>query len=846
MNVGYQWFRLSRPEFPEERNSDGPYWNQRLASIEKQDHSVSTATRFYIGVVILLGALTVIGELAHFQCADPLRFAFFFVASMVCSTFKIVLSGIPGSLSVFNIVVMMAILTLSPGETLVMGLSATFLQTYWHSRVRPQPVQLVFNLANVAIAIAGSFAAFALAGQIPQTAHLALRLTAAAAAYFLLNTFATAGVIALTSRKNPLEVWSASYFWTFPYYLLGATIAGAVEYGHRTFGWQVSVLVLPLIYGIYRSYQLYLTRMEQEKSHAQELAGLHLRTIEALALAIEAKDDTTHDHLRRVQVYAEELGKELQLNEKEMQALQAASILHDIGKLAVPDYIISKPGKLTPEEFEKMKIHPVVGAEILERVEFPYPVVPVVRHHHEKWDGSGYPDGLTGENIPIGSRIISAVDCLDALASHRQYRPALPLEKALGIVVSESGKAFDPKIVEILQRRAVELEKLARSESGTEIPQKLSTDVKIVRGSEPGAGFEATADAQAATDEGSPDFLERIARARQEMLGLLELIRELGNSLSLHESIALFDTRIKPLIPHDAMAVYTRQGDVLQPAFVIGESNHLFSSLEIPIGQGLSGWVAENKKAIVNGNPAVEPGYLNDPTKITRLRSALAIPLEGANGSATGVLALYHLDRDAFSKEHLRILTALSPKITAAIYNALQHRQAEQNVATDALTGLPNSRSLFLHLDAELSRCRRTGVGVTVLVFDLENLEQLHARAGQATGGEVLAQAGRRIRESLREYDYVARMGGSEFVIVLPEFPVSAVANKIEMIRNLTMDAAKGVCQDLPLYVRTGYASYPEDGADADDLLAQADRRVNASKKVSLAAEGRDLARAGA
>src|SRR5260221_10836147 len=219
------------------------------------------------------------------------------------------------------------------------------------------------------------------------------------------------------------------------------------------------------------------------------MPGLNMRTIEPLSLAIEANDHTTGDHLQRVRVYALELGKDLGLSPLEMEALRAASVLHDIGKLAVPEHIISKPGKLTPEEFEKMKVHPVVGAEILDQVRFPYPVAPIVRSHHEKWDGSGYPLGIVGEAIPIGARIISAVDCLDALASDRQYRRAMPLDKALAIVVSESGKSFDPKIVEIIERRAGELEKKARAESAGEAPVKLSKDLKIERGLGPGWGL---------------------------------------------------------------------------------------------------------------------------------------------------------------------------------------------------------------------------------------------------------------------------------------------------------------------------------------------------------------------
>ena len=275
--------------------------------------------------------------------------------------------------------------------------------------------------------------------------------------------------------------------------MVGAAIAGLVHFLNGHIGWQSSLLVLPPIYLMYRSYRLYLGKLETEKRHAEQVSSLHLRTIEALALAIEAKDQTTGEHLQRVRVYAMELARDLGLTEDETEALRAASVLHDIGKLAVPEHIISKPGKLTPEEFEKMKVHPIVGAEILEQVDFPYPVVPIVRAHHEKWDGSGYPGGLKGEAIPIGARILSAVDCLDALSSDRQYRKALPLDEAMLKVASEAGTSFDPGVVEILQRRYVELEKLAR-EHPLQAPSKLSTDIRVERGLAPAAGFAESAE----------------------------------------------------------------------------------------------------------------------------------------------------------------------------------------------------------------------------------------------------------------------------------------------------------------------------------------------------------------
>ncbi len=314
----------------------------------------------------------------------------------------------------------------------------------------------------------------------PQARAHPLLLGLAAITYFAANTGSIAAVIALTEHKSIKKIWVECYFWSFPYYLVGAAFAGMIGWFNRQFGWETSLLIVPIIYLIYRSYRLYLGKLEDEKRHVEEMATLHLRTIEALALAIEAKDHTTHDHLQRVRVYAIEVAKELGVTSGEMEALHAAALLHDIGKLAVPEHIISKPGRLTPEEFEKMKIHPLVGAEILERVRFPYPVVPIVRAHHEKWDGSGYPFGLKGEEIPIGARILSSVDFLDAMASDRQYRRALPLEEVMKRLVGGVGQIVRS------QSRERSGEALSPAGEAGAIQQpaakpssKLSTEVKV-------------------------------------------------------------------------------------------------------------------------------------------------------------------------------------------------------------------------------------------------------------------------------------------------------------------------------------------------------------------------------
>jgi putative nucleotidyltransferase with HDIG domain len=628
----------------------------------------SIGARAFIAGLALAGAVCLALAFSHWQSSDPLKFACYLIAALLASSLKVSLPGIEGTLSVNFLFTLLGILELSLPETLIIGLASTLAQFYWRPARRVKLVQLVFNLSQVTVSSAVAYGAYKLVMIYVIHAPGPLALLVAAVTHFGCNTAAMSTIIGLTEDKPVAKVWTASYLWSFPYYMVGAAAAGLVNFLNRHIGWQSSLLVLPPIYLMYRSYRLYLGKLETEKRHAEQVSSLHLRTIEALALAIEAKDETTGAHLQRVRVYAMELAKELGLSEDETEALRAASVLHDIGKLAVPEHIISKPGKLTPEEFEKMKIHPIVGAEILEQVDFPYPVVPIVRAHHEKWDGSGYPNGLAGEQIPIGARILAAVDCLDALASDRQYRKAFPLHEAMAKVVADSGKSFDPQVVAILQRRYIELEKLAH-EQPLQAPPKLSTDIKVERGLAPAAGFAESTEADAHVSGLGGDAMARIEAARQQGREILELNRQSGSSLRAEDILSLFAVRLKYLVPYDSMAVYCPKNGALAAEFVSGENFRLFSSLRIPEGEGLSGWVAQNHKAILNGNPAVEPGYLNDPKKYSTLRSALAVPLEGTAG-VTGVLALYRGGQDAFTADDLRVVEAIGSGLGIAIASA--------------------------------------------------------------------------------------------------------------------------------------------------------------------------------
>lgn len=785
-------------------------------------------SQLFIITVILLGAgILWIGLRGH--TPDDLGlFSCFLLLAALGSGLQLNLPGVPGTMSVIFLFVLVAVQELSLGQVLLMSCMGAIVESVWSAKTRPMLIQVVFSASSMVTASATCYWTFH--ARLPAVFRdvAGLKLAAASCVFFLANTIPVAYIISLTENKPFRKIWSSCYFWSFPYYLVGAAIAGLIAMVDRFGGRATALLLFPVIYLICRSYRLYLTRLETEKTDVEKMAALHLRTIEALALAIEAKDQSTHDHLRRVQVYAVAIGEEMQLGESEMDALRAAAILHDIGKLAVPEHIISKPGKLTPEEFDKIKIHPLVGAEILERVDFPYPVVPIVRAHHEKWDGTGYPLGLRGQEIPIGARILSVVDCFDALSSDRAYRPASTLEEAIRQVDLEAGKSFDPAIVECLKRHVLELDKDSQSQVG--VRKLTSVAVKIDRGGEPAAGFENSSQGAAPDQMNRVDFLASIASARQEVQTLYELSRELGNSLSLNDTLSVLSVRLKRLIPHDTIVIYVNKEGRLAPEYVSGENHPLFSCLQIPLGQGVSGWVAANRKPIVNGNPAVELAHGGNSARLSALRSVLAMPLECVNG-VIGVLALYHAQPDAFCKDHVRILMAIQSKLALSVDNALKYEMAENSPTTDYLTGLPNARSLFLRLDTELSRCKRVAMPMTVLVCDVDEFKQINDRLGHGVGDQVLRVIGQKLKEACREYDYAARMGGDEFVLVLPGLKPETAQATVNRLYSLAVEVGREICKEPQLRISVGHASYPTNGFDAEELLAEADRRMYVQKQ---------------
>jgi putative methionine-R-sulfoxide reductase with GAF domain len=269
------------------------------------------------------------------------------------------------------------------------------------------------------------------------------------------------------------------------------------------------------------------------------------------------------------------------------------------------------------------------------------------------------------------------------------------------IVAADAGKSFDPRVVQVFKGCYVELEQAVQAQQKTQ-ERRLSKELKIENGRAPDAGFEnSSKPLQAGVPAESLDAGSAIAAVSHEIQMLSELSEGLGNCLSLGEILSIFCLRLKQTVQYDSVAVYLRQEDRLVPEYVGGDDFGLFSSLQIPVGQGLSGWVAEHCRPILNGNPAVEPGYLNDRTKFTKLRSALAVPIKSGN-VLIGVLALYRAGEDAFSRDHLRILLAVASKVSFLIENTLQREVENCGPTADTWRRVSGPQGLLLQLHRDI------------------------------------------------------------------------------------------------------------------------------------------------
>jgi diguanylate cyclase (GGDEF)-like protein/putative nucleotidyltransferase with HDIG domain len=579
---------------------------------------------------------------------------------------------------------------------------------------------------------------------------------------------------------------------------------------------------------IYLIYRTSFERLEIKTREAEALARLHLATAEALATAIDAKDQTTHGHVRRVQIYAAGLGKVLRLSNAEVAALKAGALLHDVGNLAVPPHILNKPGRLSSAEFERMKIHTTVGALLLTRVEFPYPVIPIVRHHHEQWNGLGYPDGLKGEQIPITARIIAVVDCFDSVREDRPFRRGMTRDEAIALLLRGSGTHFDPKIIELFIKHlpAFEAEIAAQG-----LPQQSPASSEL----EPFKLVEI--DIAQTRDRGCYMAYDQIKNAHREVYALYEIARTFGSSLDIDDTLAILVDKVGHVVSFDTCVVYLydeAQG-YATAAHVAGKNATVLKTKCIAPGEGVTGFAMANRSAVNQLQPNLDFAG-RDSERGIKYRSMASLPLV-KDDLLLGALSVYSSELDHYTDDHVRLLETVTKLASDAIANSMHHAEAESNALTDVLTGLPNARYLALRFEEEVSRTRRTGRPFQVVMLDLDDFKIVNDTFGHKVGDKMLREMARIIQAQLREYDFLARYAGDEFVAVVQELVGSQVEELRTRIENAVLQFSLHVRADrrARVGISIGTATYGNDCETLDQLLIAADQamyQVKSAHKV--------------
>jgi diguanylate cyclase (GGDEF)-like protein/putative nucleotidyltransferase with HDIG domain len=798
--------------------------------------------RLLVCVVIAVGAV-LLG--LYFPVArivrDPLPFIVLVLLSSITSGLKVTLplarSG--STMSVSYAVDFASLLVLGPDETMIVAAVSAWSQCTFRTKERNPAHRTLFSMACLVVTVQAAGTVYSLLGGTPGMFagwSLARPLVGAATTYFLINTVTVATAIALSTHQSVLKVWHENFLWSAPSYFVGAGAAAvAVGIMQVNARWLIPLLSAPL-YLTYRSYKVYLGRIEDEQRHVSEMADLHLATIEALALAIDAKDQTSQTHIRRVQLYAAALAGAVGMPENDIQGVKTAALLHDIGKLAVPEHILSKPGPLTPEEFQKIRAHPKVGADIISAVPFPYPVSPLILSHHERWDGKGYPAGLKGDEIQLGARILSVVDYFDALMAERPYHKAMSFDAAVVLLLQEAGKGLDPHLVETFVKLLPGLQEEA-----------VRLEAAVVRRPAPDEAEPAGRPATGLTPEpAKKNVFDDIALAHREIYALYEIAQAMGTSLGVSDTMALIAAKLSNLVPFScaALFLYDESTETLRCRFATGTDAEIIQQVAVHTGEGLTGWVARNRRALLNARPSADLEAAGLRNLTTNLQAALVCPLL-FDERFIGTLSVYHVDAAYYRDDHRRLLDRVCEQAAAVINNSMLFEQTQEDSLTDPLTGLPNTRFLFMHLTRELARAERLKSEVSLMVMDLDNFKDINDSHGHHVGDKALCEVARVLRTAIRPYDICVRYAGDEFIVVLSGCGADEAEHKREELQKsideVYFEARPG--KRVMLGMSVGAAVFPQDGESYESLLAVADNRMYQDKAHRKRRGARDTGR---
>jgi len=472
-----------------------------------------------------------------------------------------------------------------------------------------------------------------------------------------------------------------------------------------------------------------------------------------------------------------------------------------------------------------MKIHTVVGAQILGRVDFPYPVIPIVRHHHEQWDGRGYPDRLRGEQIPITARIISVVDCFDSIREDRPFRRGMTLDEATALLLRGSGIHFDPVVVEQfikhLPRFDAEIERLGLQHQcanySTEPPIQLSeVDMSQTR------------------ERGSYIAYDQIKKAHREVYALYEIARTFGTSLNVEHTLEILVDKVGHVVPFDTCIVYfyDDQKGYATARHVAGKHVQRLSGRCIALGEGVTGFALANRSAVNQLHPSLDFTDIN-PEAGVRYRSMASLPLF-KDDVLLGALSVYSAELEQYTDDHMRLLETVTRLASDALGNAMQHAEAESNALTDPLTGLPNGRYLSLRFEEEAARARRTDRTFQVVMLDLDEFKNVNDTYGHKAGDKMLREVAHLIAGQLREYDFLARSGGDEFVALVQEVVGAQVEDLCMRIESAVskFSLPLGRNRSARVGISIGTATFGVDGDTLDQLVVAADNEMYRMKST--------------
>ncbi len=768
-----------------------------LAARRRSDRTTFLALPFvaqvYVVAVTALGGVSLVVSLIELTTDRWLLFAGLLALTIATSAVKIVLPLGRGAsnLSLAHAVNFWSLWALGAAPTVVVAAVSAAAQCTLRTNVANPPHRVFFSIGSLALTVflAALPLEWALGADRSNPTGLLRAVAVIAPLYFFINTGLVAAAVALSTHQGVIRVWHRNFIWSAPSFLAGAALAAAATaaWDRGLIGWLL-LLAAPA-YLVFRSYHTVVARLREEQEETERAMDVQLATTEALALAIEAKGGCTPEHVRSIQRYAGMLAEAVGMSDADIQAVRTAALLHDIGNMAVPEHILAKPDKLTPEEFERVKIHPRVGGDILRDVPFAGPVADFVLCHHERWDGLGYPAGLRGDAIPMGARVLSIADVFSTLQTPRPYRKGFMTKaEAIKTVRDLSGKAFDPALVDVLIAR---------------LGQPAEADAGFGDGAVPSAERTALLD---------------ISEAHREEQILYEVAQALGSSLGVDEAMALIRDKVNRLVPFVTCALF------------LGDDDRGFSCRYAhgPGTEALFKWSPKSWSELSLRLPACADGR---DGRGEDLVSVLACRLI-FEGRLIGALAIYHTAPTRYTDEHRRLLGRVSEQAAAVIHNSTRYEQTRHESQTDALTGLPNRRSFERQLRAGLTRAIRTQTTASLVVLDLDRLKEINDTYGHEAGDRALRAIGSVLRSTVRETDLCARFAGDEFVIVLwdcdPAHERKRIADVQSAVSAYPFEPRQGV--RVPLSISAGCARFPADGMTLDDLLVAADERMYQDK----------------